>query len=53
MEDVAGRFAKAPKGAGIGAGLLGALGAAAYGLYQAVYTGNFYFIQIFSSLNFN
>lgn len=42
MEDVAGRFAKAPKGAGIGAGLLGALGAAAYGLYQAVYTGNFF-----------
>lgn len=40
MEDVAGRMARAPKGAGIGVGLLGALGAAAYGLYQSVYTGN-------------
>mgnify|MGYP001793597685 CR=1 FL=1 len=39
MEDVAGRMARAPKGAGLGVGLLGALGAAAYGLYQSVFTG--------------
>ena len=40
MEDIGGRLARGGKGAGIGAGLLGAIGAAAMGLYQAVYTGN-------------
>jgi len=40
MEDVAGRMARAPRGAGIGMGVLGALGAAAYGLYQSIYTGS-------------
>ena len=39
MEDAAKRMAKAGKGAGIGVGLMSALGAAAVGLYQSVYTG--------------
>ena len=39
MEDAAKRMAKAGKGAGMGVGLMSALGAAAVGLYQSVYTG--------------
>lgn len=39
MEDMANRMAKGGKGAGMGLGLMGALGAAAIGLYQSIYTG--------------
>lgn len=39
MEDMASRMAKGGRGAGIGAGALAALGAAAVGLYQSIYTG--------------
>ncbi|XP_067946943.1 prohibitin-2-like [Watersipora subatra] len=38
MEDIGGRVARGGKGAGVGVGLLGAIGAAAIGLYQSVYT---------------
>lgn len=36
---MANRMAKGGKGAGMGLGLMGALGAAAIGLYQSIYTG--------------
>lgn len=39
LNDFAGRLKKAGKGGGIGVGLLAAAGAAAYGLYQSMYTG--------------
>ena len=39
LSDLAGRLQKGGKGAGIGAGLIAAAGAAVYGLYQSFYTG--------------
>lgn len=39
MEDIGGRLARGGKGAGVGVGLIGAIGAAAAAIYQAVYTG--------------
>jgi prohibitin 2 len=38
LSDLAGRLQKGGKGAGIGAGLIAAAGAAVYGLYQSFYT---------------
>ena len=40
LSDLAGRLQKGGKGAGIGAGLIAAAGAAVYGIYQSFYTGN-------------
>ena len=39
LNDLAGRFAKAPKGLGLGAKILAAAGAAAVGIANSVYTG--------------
>lgn len=39
LSDLAGRLQKGGKGAGIGAGLIAAAGAAMYGIYQSFYTG--------------
>lgn len=39
LSDLAGRLQKGGKGAGIGAGLIAAAGAAVYGIYQSFYTG--------------
>ena len=40
LSDLAGRLQKGGKGAGVGAGLIAAAGAAMYGIYQSFYTGN-------------
>lgn len=40
LNDLAGRFNKAPKGLGIGLKLLALGGAAVYGVNRSMYTGN-------------
>ena len=39
LNDLANRIMKGGRGAGAGVGLLAAIGGAAYGLYQSMYTG--------------
>jgi hypothetical protein len=39
LSDLAGRFAKGPKGVGTGLKILAAAGAASYGVIQSMYTG--------------
>jgi prohibitin 2 len=39
LNDLAGRFAKGPKGVGTGLKILAAAGAAGYGVMQSMYTG--------------
>ena len=39
LNDLAGRLQRGGRGAGIGMGFLAAAGAAAYGVYQSLYTG--------------
>jgi hypothetical protein len=39
LNDLAGRFAKGPKGVGTGLKILAAAGAAGYGVVQSLYTG--------------
>lgn len=39
LSDLAGRFAKGPKGVGTGLKILAAAGAAGYGVIQSMYTG--------------
>lgn len=41
VQDFLGRLQRGSKGAGIGAGVLAAVGGIAYGLYQSMYTGVF------------
>lgn len=41
LNDLAGRFAKGPKGLGTGLKLLALAGAAGYGVTQSMYTGKF------------
>lgn len=45
LNDLAGRFSKAPKGVGIGLKLLALGGAAVYGVNQSMYTGKLLFIS--------
>ena len=42
LKDMAGRLQKGGKGAGIGLSFLAAAGGVAYGLYQSMYTGEFW-----------
>lgn len=44
LNDLAGRLNKAPKGLGLGIKLLALGGAAAYGVSQAMFTGNWFFL---------
>jgi hypothetical protein len=46
LNDLAGRFAKGPKGLGTGLKILAAAGAASYGIMQSMYTGKSYCILI-------
>jgi len=39
LNDLANRIMKGGRGAGAGVGLLAAIGGAAYGVYQSMYTG--------------
>jgi len=39
LNDLANRIMKGGRGAGVGMGFLAAIGGAAYGLYQSMYTG--------------
>lgn len=39
FNDLAGRFGKTPKGVGLGLKLLAGAGAAAYGVFQSMFTG--------------
>lgn len=46
LNDLAGRFAKGPKGLGTGLKILAAAGAAGYGVMQSMYTGKSFCIVI-------
>jgi hypothetical protein len=46
LNDLAGRFAKGPKGLGTGLKILAAAGAASYGVIQSLYTGKSSFVLI-------